>query len=155
MVDKLNFHSCEKINKSITRIVVIMLERDIDPEILNEAESRMKWIIHKGKDILYEDYRNLTGNQIAQLVPAITKLTEDKDYKGILLLLDFTNSFANKEATNAFGESGKISKDRLKKTAVLGITGVKKVLLNFVNRVSKVDAKPFNSEENAKDWLVS
>ena len=115
----------------------------------------MKWLTHKGKDILYEDYTNLTGEQIARLVPAITKITEEKDYKDILLLLDFTNSFANKEATNAFGESGKVSKDRLKKTAVLGITGVKKVLLNFVTRVSKVDARPFATEEEAKDYLVS
>jgi hypothetical protein len=132
-----------------------MLEQDIDPETMSEAESRMKWLTHNGKDILYEDYTNLTGEQIARLVPAITKITEEKDYKDILLLLDFTNSFANKEATNAFGESGKVSKDRLKKTAVLGITGVKKVLLNFVNRVSKVDAKPFSSEEDAKEWLIS
>ena len=132
-----------------------MLDQEIDPEILSEAESRMKWLTHKGKDILYEDYTNLTGEQIARLVPAITKITEEKDYKDILLLLDFTNSFANKEATNAFGESGKVSKDRLKKTAVLGITGVKKVLLNFVNRVAKVDAKPFSSEEEAKEWLIS
>jgi len=134
--------------------IIIMVEQDIDPEIMSEAESRMKWISHKGKDILYEDYTNLTGEQIAQLVPAITKLTEEKDYKDILLLLDLTNSFANKEATNAFGESGKISKDRLKKTAVLGITGVKKVLLNFVTKVSNVDAKPFSTEEEAKDYLV-
>jgi len=132
-----------------------MLDREIDPEIMSQAESRMKWLTHKGKNILYEDYTNLTGEQIAQLVPAITKLTEEKDYKDILLLLDFSNSFANKEATNAFGESGKISKERLIKTALLGITGVKKVLLSFVNRVSKVDAKPFSSEEEAKDWLIS
>ena len=132
-----------------------MFEQEIDSEIMSEAESRMKWITYKGKDILYEDYTNLTGNQIAQLVPAITKITLDKEYKDILLLLDFSNSFANKEATNAFGESGKISKDSLKKTAVLGITGVKKVLLNFVNKVSKVDAKPFKSDEEAKEWLIS
>jgi len=132
-----------------------MLDNEIDPKLMSKAESRMKWITYKGKDILYEDYTNLTGEQIAELVPVITKITNDKDYKDILLLLDFTNSFANKEAVNAFGESGKDSKDRLKKTAVLGITGVKKVLLNFVNKVSKVDANPFKSEEEAKDWLIS
>ena len=132
-----------------------MVEQDIDPETISDAKSRMKWIPHKGKEILYEDYTNLTGEQIARLVPAITKITEDNDYKDILLLIDLSNSFANKDATNAFGESGKISKGRLKKTAVLGITGVKKVLLNFVNRVSKVDAKPFSSEEEAKEWLIS
>jgi hypothetical protein len=132
-----------------------MSDQELDPETLSEAESRMKWLTHKGKDILYEDYTNLTGEQIARLVPAITKITEEKDYKDILLLIDLSNSFANKDATNAFGESGKISKDRLKKTAVLGITGVKKVLLNFVNKVSSVDAKPFNTEEDAKEYLVS
>ena len=132
-----------------------MVEQDIDHETISDAKSRMKWITHKGKEILYEDYTNLTGEQIARLVPAITKLTEDNDYKDILLLLDLSNSYANKDAVNAFVESGKISKDRLTKTAVLGITGVKKVLLNFVNKFTNVGAKGLNTIEDAKDWLVS
>lgn len=70
------------------------------------------------------------------------------------MLLDLRNSFANKDATDAFGESGKISKSLLKKTAVLGITGLKKILLNAVNRISSVEARAFNSEEEAKEWLI-
>ncbi len=132
-----------------------MLEINIDAELKNKAKSRMIWVNHKGTDILYEDYTNLRGVEIAELVPAITQITIKEDYTNILLLLNLNNSFANKDALDAFGASGKISKDRLTKTAVLGITGVKKILLNVVNRIANLGAKAFNTEEEAKDWLIS
>lgn len=40
------------------------------------------------------------------------------------------------------------------KTAVLGITGVKKILLNVVNKLTNVNAKPFSNIEDAKDYLI-
>ena len=75
--------------------------------------------------------------------------------KDILLLLDLQGSYANKEILNEFITAGKLSNPHVKKTAVLGITGVKKVLLNVVNKFTDVGAKSFNSDEEAKDWLVS
>ena len=128
--------------------------KDKNEDTIKEAKSRMNWIEHEGKAILYEDYTNLQGPEIADLVPLITQITLEENYKDILLLLDLRNSFANKDATDAFGESGKISKSLLKKTAALGITGLKKILLNAVNRISSVEARAFNSEEEAKEWLI-
>ena len=40
------------------------------------------------------------------------------------------------------------------KTAVLGITGVEKILLNVVNKLTQVNAKAFSNIESAKDYLI-
>ena len=114
----------------------------------------MKWITYKGKEILIDDYRNLQGKDFPPLVNTILNLTLQTGKKDILLILDFRESYVNKETVEAFNAAANASKAMLKKTAVLGITGVKKVLLNVVNKVSKVDAKPFDSIEEAKEWLV-
>ncbi|MHA1988130.1 MAG: hypothetical protein ACW98D_15955 [Promethearchaeota archaeon] len=119
-----------------------------------EAQTRMKWIDYKGKEILLDDYSNIMPEQFPPLIEQITNLTFQSGKKDILLIVDVTGAFANKEAVNAFVESGKKSKLLLKKTAVVGITGVKKIFLNIVNKLTKLGVKPVSSLEEAKDWLV-
>lgn len=119
-----------------------------------EAKKRMKWINYKGQEILLDDYTNIYPEQFAPLIKKITDLTFQSGKKDILLIVDVTGSYANKEAVDAFVESGKKSKPLLKKTAVVGITGVKKILLNVVNKFSGLNAKAVSSMEDAKEWLV-
>ncbi len=71
-----------------------------------------------------------------------------------MLIVDETGAYANKEAVSEFVESGKKSKILLKKTAVVGITGVKKIFLNFVNKLTKLGVKPVSTIEDAKEWLI-
>ena len=118
-----------------------------------EAKARMKWINYKGHEILLDDYTNIMPNQFAPLVERITNLTLQSGKKDILLIVDVTGAYANKEAVNAFVESAKFSRTLLKKTAILGITGVKKIFLHVVNKFSNVGGKPFNTIEEAKELL--
>ncbi|HEC36866.1 hypothetical protein LCGC14_0766630 [marine sediment metagenome] len=131
-----------------------MLEHEIDEELLNEIKDKMVWITHKGKEILYENYTHLSGEQIATRVPIFSHLELNMGKKDMLLIIDLSNSFANKDAVSAFTEAGKVTGHLFPKTAVLGITGVKKILLNVVNRLTQVNAKPFSDIEGAKDYLT-
>ncbi|MFX0029160.1 MAG: hypothetical protein ACFE8B_08120 [Candidatus Hermodarchaeota archaeon] len=119
-----------------------------------EARARMKWINYKGHEILLDDYTNIMPEQFAPLIKRILNLTIHSGKKDILLIVDVTGAFANKEAVNAFSEAGKKSKSLIKKTAVVGITGVKKIFLNIVNKFTGLNAKPIPSIEDAKEWLI-
>jgi hypothetical protein len=92
--------------------------------------------------------------QFPPLIEKITELTFKSGKKDILLIVDVTGAYANKEAVSAFSESGKKSKVLLKKTAVVGITGVKKIFLNIVNKFTNLGVKPLPSIEEAKEWLI-
>ncbi len=131
-----------------------MLEHEIDPRLLDEIKERQKWITHKGKEILYEDYTNLNGEEIAMRIPIFSHLELQMGKKDMLLIIDLSNSYASKAAVKGFTEAGKQTGHLFAKTAVLGITGVKKVLLNVVNRLTSVNAKPFSDIEDAKDYLI-
>ncbi|MFW9989060.1 MAG: hypothetical protein ACFFC3_10415 [Candidatus Odinarchaeota archaeon] len=119
-----------------------------------EAKKRMKWISYKENEILLDDYTNIYPEQFAPLIKRITDLTFKSGKKDILLIVDVTGAYANKEAVDAFVEASKKSKPLLKKTAVVGITGVKKIFLNIVNKFSGVNAKALSSMEDAKEWLL-
>ncbi len=131
-----------------------MLEQEIEPKLLDDVKERQKWIKYKEKDILYEDYSNLTGKEIAKRVPIFSHLELKLGKKDMLLIIDLSNSYANDGAVKAFTEAGKQTEDLFSKTAVLGITGVKKILLNVVNRLTNVNAKPFSHIEDAKEYLI-
>ena len=131
-----------------------MTENHIDPEILEEAKKRMIWMTYKGKEILYDDYRNLQASEFSPLVNAIFNMTLETGKTNLLVIVDVTDSYANKEAVEAFNIAAKGSKEIIKKTAVLGITALKKIFLNVVNKFSKIGARPFNSIEEAKEWLI-
>ena len=119
-----------------------------------EAQTRMKCITYKGKEILLDDYSNIMPEQFPSLIERITNLTFQSGKKDILLIVDVTGAYANKEAVSAFSESGKKSKVLLKKTAVVGITGVKKIFLNIVNKFTGLHAKALSTMEEAKEWLI-
>jgi len=149
------------VNLSIIHIVqpnlvgkLKMLEHEIDQELLAEVKERMELITYKGKEILYENYTNLNGEQISIRVPIFSHLELNMGKKDMLLIIDLSNSFANKGAVSAFTEAGKVTGHLFPKTAVLGITGVKKILLNVVNRLTQVNAKPFSDIEGAKEYLI-
>jgi len=132
-----------------------MIDEEITPDLINEVKPRLKWITYKEIEILIQDYTGLEGDDIARIMPAMTDQILKSDKKDILNIVDIRDSFGNKAAVNAFIKYSKIIKHLLKKTAALGVTGVKKVLLNSINMVSSVGARAFKSDEEAKEWLIS
>ncbi|MFW9877795.1 MAG: hypothetical protein ACFFG0_32335 [Candidatus Thorarchaeota archaeon] len=42
----------------------------------------------------------------------------------------------------------------MKKPAVLGLTGVKKIFLNIVNKFTRLNAKMCSTMQEAKEWLI-
>lgn len=124
-------------------------------DLIENIEKRHYWITYKGKDIQYNDYSGLVGEQFPALIAAMTERTLNEGKVGNLVLIDFRDSYVNKDAVKAFGEAGKKVNDITIKTALVGISGVKKVLLNFINKVTSLEAKAFNTIEEAKEYLIS
>ncbi len=114
-----------------------------------------QFIKFKGKEIILIDHRGLKGTELLNNYKNAALAV--KNYKGIetLIMADFTDATNTQEMMNYINseESKEIMK-KVKKTAVLGITGAKMLLVNIVNMVTNSKARAFDSEEQAKEWLV-
>ncbi|MFH1459565.1 MAG: STAS/SEC14 domain-containing protein [Candidatus Omnitrophota bacterium] len=119
--------------------------------------NRIRWIDYKGKKILVHDYSELKGfnrggeqvlNEVSNF---IDKLTENN----ILELIDVRNSYGDLDSIKKMKEMSKKMQPHVKKCAIIGVTGVKKVLLDTINVFSQRQIKPFATEEEAKEWLVA
>lgn len=115
-------------------------------------------IEHKGIEIIYIDYQNLKkAEEFEKKVKATVeraKFYRENDIKDLLVLTDLRGAFIVGEASKYLKESTKLGKPFVKKSAVIGITGAKKVILNIINRFSGYQTKAFDTAEEAKDWLI-
>jgi hypothetical protein len=114
----------------------------------------VKWIDHKGKRILYVDFRGMDEHQMIAQLDVLAK--EIAQAPGELLVL---NNFEGASATTKFMARAKqTGKDRVgtkvTKSAALGITGVKEILLAGYNRFTGRSLVPFKTEAEALEWLV-
>ena len=115
-------------------------------------------ITYKGKDIIYLDYRGLKKpEEFQEKVGETIKRTKyylENNIKDILVLTDLNDSYIYGNATKFLKESTKMARPFVKKSAVIGISGAKRILLNMVNLFSGYETKAFQTIEEAKDWLV-
>ncbi|GAK51184.1 hypothetical protein U14_02426 [Candidatus Moduliflexus flocculans] len=114
------------------------------------------WIQYKGKRIIYADYRGLKGNELIAALDSEAKLAQEAPGK-VLILDDFTGSVADSAFMEYAKKVGKeIVEPKTEKCAILGVEGMKKVLLNAYNWFTGAGThqRVFDSELAAKEWLV-
>jgi hypothetical protein len=117
----------------------------------------MEKIYHRGRTILYCDYRGLDDEAFIQRLWENAKAVEAlaaRGEQGLLRLSDLRDIYASPEIMEAISKAAVRTKKHFKAGAVLGIRGGKKVLLDLVNRSTGLGARPFDDIEQAKDWLV-
>lgn len=115
-----------------------------------------EWIEFKGKKILYIDYRGVKDKDVSLSILRKTVEIERKSCGNLLILQNFEGTYANKEFMEEIKKLGKEVKDKVKKNALVGITGIKKILLRaYIAFSGEKDIKTFNTEEDAKEWLIS
>jgi len=117
-----------------------------------------KIITHKGEDIIYLDYHGLKKpedfqDKVGETIKR-TKYYLENGIKDILVLTDLSDSYIYGDAPKYLKESTKMARPFVKKSAVIGISGAKRILLNMVNLFSGYETKAFQTKEEAIDWLV-
>jgi len=112
------------------------------------------WITYKGKRILYSDYRGMNTEQmIAQLREEANMIMNEPGK--VLNLSNFEGTVIAPEFMKVANELGKTTEKKIEKSAVVGVTGVKAVLLNSYNMITGGNIRAFKDEESAKEYLVS
>lgn len=115
----------------------------------------LSYIYHKGKKILFIDYSNC--KRIEDMLSVLDEVKKEfkKTSDNFLTLNNFNNAFGSKEFMAKANKYAKeIFDKRTTKSAVLGITGIKKILLNGYNNFVKNKQVPFDTKEKALDYLA-
>ncbi len=127
-----------------------------DSELVRNTTNRIRWIKHREKHILYFDYSNiLTTDEILIIIQKTNDFIKKQRENNLLLLVDVRNSDANEKiAVDALKNNALIVKPYVKKSAVVGVTNKQEIILTVVNMFSSLGIKPFDTIEEAIEWLV-
>lgn len=112
------------------------------------------WIEHKGKRILWVKYGGLKPPEMLELIRTATQMILNEKSDQLLTLSDLTDCFVNKDFTELSKEQGAISLPLTKKAAIVGVGGLKSILLKGVNAFTANPRVPFDTVEEALDWLA-
>ncbi|MFN8578616.1 MAG: hypothetical protein U0354_17450 [Candidatus Sericytochromatia bacterium] len=115
-----------------------------------------QFINYKGYKIIYSDYRNKSGTDL------IKSLYEERDFflnlndeQKYLKLSDFRGAYTTTEFMSLVKKIGKDTiVPKTHKASILGVEGIKKVLFKAYVLFTGDPSQPFDSEIEAKEWLI-
>lgn len=115
-------------------------------------------ITYKNKNIHYIDYSNFGNAKEKTLALINYSVSECKklEPKSSLTLINVKNLSFDMDIINAFRDSIGESQPYVRRLAVVGLTGLQKVVYNFITNLSqKYLIKAFETELEAKEWLIN
>jgi len=116
--------------------------------------ERITFITHGGKDILLLDFSRLKANEVLQLIDPAKAVISGKPEKSILTLTDVTDLTFNSEVSERMKEFTAHNKPYVRASAIVGVTGLKRIIYNAVIAFSQRQIATFGDREAAKSWLA-
>jgi hypothetical protein len=117
---------------------------------------RSTWIEHRGKKILYQDFSKNFYNSAAVKAELneVQKIVVAQPWNSVLVLSDFRDTNVGSDLLSAMNAASAATKAHVQKTAVLGVTGMKRKLGDLLIAVTGQPLKYFDDIEAAKNWLA-
>jgi hypothetical protein len=117
---------------------------------------RSKWIEYRSKKIFYQDFSNLFYNaaQVKQELEEVQVFVKAEPPQSALVLSDFRNTNIGRDLLPVMNAASAATKANVKRTAVLGVTGIKRTLADMLVQITGQPLKYFDDELTAKEWLI-
>jgi len=117
---------------------------------------RSRWIEYNGKKIFYQDFSKLFFNTTAVKaeLEEVQKVVKAEPKDSVLILTDMRDTNVGSDLLPAMNAASAATKDYVRKTAVLGVTGVKRKLADLLTALTGQPLKYFDDMESAKKWLI-
>ena len=117
--------------------------------------NRIKWIKYKDQDILFTDWTNLADDKaFVDAVNETSQFVIDMQKYGLLELIDVTNSHKTTTVLLVMKKMALLTRRFNKKKAVIGISAFQRMLLDAVNNFASEKIHPFETKEQALEWLI-
>lgn len=117
---------------------------------------RSYWIEYNGKKIFYQDFSKLFFNSAAVKaeLDEVQKIVKAEPKDSVLVLTDMRDTNVGSDLLPAMNAASAATKDHVHKTAVLGVTGIKRKLADLLSSMTGQPLKYFDDAEAAKKWLA-
>jgi hypothetical protein len=121
---------------------------------------KSRWTEYEEKSILYIDLSNLKGDvikfdaELTETVATIGQKMYEQPLNSVLVLVDLRNTDMTQKANALLTERIKDTKKYVLRTAVVGLTGIRKIFLDYFSMLASSETGSFEESEAAMKWLV-
>ena len=116
--------------------------------------DRVRFIDHKGTKLLLIDFSNTSADEFLVVIDQAREVIGKQEKKSLRTLTDVTGSHYNPKVADALKEYVEHNKPYVIAGAVVGLNDLKRIIFNFINRVTGRNLKGFDDMNEAKNWLV-
>lgn len=122
-----------------------------------ETKMRSHWLEHAGKQIFYQNFSGhdiLHSDEVKDELVAVQAIVTAQPKGSTRVLADFRDTILGKDLIDLLTASSSKTKIYVMKTAVLGVTGTKRILANVLMNLTGQKLVIFEDEQAALDWLA-
>ncbi|MDQ1386677.1 MAG: hypothetical protein QOF56_131 [Acidobacteriaceae bacterium] len=123
-------------------------------EVADTVTDRIRFITHRGKQILVVDLSNCSTVEVEKIVRAVPEVVTTRPRASVLILSDFTGASFDQEAMRAMKESAVFDKPYIKKSAWVGTEHFPDVFSEDMMDFSRRQFPTFKTREEALTWLA-
>ena len=117
--------------------------------------NRIRFMQAGGKDILFLDFSGHTVGALMSAIAEAEKLIKTRPEHSLLVLTDVTNARFDDQVSARIKEFTKRNKPYVKASAVVGVSGIKRIILDAVMLFSGRTIHACDTLEQAKEWLIA
>lgn len=117
--------------------------------------ERVRFITHKDRKILHIDFSGCSSEEMMTYMREAQRIISSQPEGSVLTLTDVTNARYNRKVSAALKEFANANKPFVKAAAVIGVTGMKEVILNAIILFTRRNFSLFDRIDEAKEWLTT
>ena len=117
---------------------------------------KSEWKTYKGKRFIYCDFTDfgIDADALQVEIEAADRQICLQPENTVLALADLRNTVASRKVVDLFKHSASATRRHVRKQAVVGVTGIKRLLAEAVARFSSQPMVLFDTVDEAQEWLV-
>jgi hypothetical protein len=119
------------------------------------APERLRFMRHKGQEILLFDLSHCSAKEMLLLLDQIAALVSQHERGSLLILSDFTGTHIDKKVATRAKEVLVLDRPYVKKAAWVGTDHLPNVFYENFKSFSQRELPRFKTREEAMEWLVS
>ena len=116
--------------------------------------NRVRFIAHRGKQILLVDLSNCTAAEVEKIIRSVPELVTTQLRGSVLILSDFTGASFDQEGLRTMKEAAVFDKPYVKKSAWVGAESLPKVFSEDMRSFARREFPIFNTRDEALTWLA-
>jgi hypothetical protein len=115
----------------------------------------IKWITYKGKEILFVDYGVTKSDEdVIKLIAEVGSTLTSRPQGSILYLTNMNGAHVSPSSMKYYKDGAAVAEKTVKAWGAYGLSAVKKMILDIMKKTIGMKTTVFNTEEEAKDWIV-